>query len=132
MSVEKSALRKNNHKRGLDREIEEKLYYALRAEHGKVRQLQREQLKKQLEVELRPTSSVDLEGKEEVVTRHLRYAYNGFEVSVTPRKHRRIREEQGRDGRAEWREKELTPDRALRKMREEIKRRGGGLCLLAT
>ena len=114
MSVEKSVLRKNNHKRGLDREIEEKLYYAVRAEHAKVTQQQREQKKKQMEAEQLPTSPGDLEVKKEEVTGHLRYAYNGFDVLVTPRKHRQKNEAKGGEGRAEWKERERERESSRR------------------
>ena len=69
-----------------------------------------------------PNSVRDLEVKKKEDTGHLRYAYNGFEVLVTPRRHREKREADGRDGRASWRDRELTPDRALRKLRDKIKR----------
>ena len=99
MSVEKSALRKNNHKRGLDRDIEEKLYCAVRAEHAKVKQQQqREEKKKHMAAEQLPTSPGDLEVKKEEVTGHLRYAYNGFDVLVTPRKRRQKSEAKGEMG----------------------------------
>ena len=63
-----------------------------------------------------------MEVKKKEDTGHLRYAYNGFEVLVTPRRHREKREAEGRGGRAAWRDRELTPDRALRKLRDKIKR----------
>ena len=61
-------------------------------------------------------------GSEMCIRDSLRYAYNGFEVLVTPRRHREKREAEGREGRAAWRDRELTPDRALRKLRDKIKR----------
>ena len=45
-----------------------------------------------------------------------------LQVLVTPRSHRQKREAEGRDGSAAWRGREFTPVRALRKLRDKIKR----------
>ena len=63
-----------------------------------------------------------MEVKKEEDTGHLCYAYNVFEVLATPRSHRQKREAEGRDGSAAWRDRELIPVRALRKLRDKIKR----------
>ena len=51
VAVEKDALRGNNYNRARDRELEEKLYLALRAEHAKAKQERRAQQKKHLQAE---------------------------------------------------------------------------------
>ena len=122
VAVEKDALRNNKYKRARQRELEEKLYLAVRAAHAKAKQQQQAQKKKQMYAEQLPKTARDLEVKKKEESGHLRYAYNGFEVLATPRSHRQKREAEGRDGRAAWRDRELTPDRALRKLRDKIKR----------
>ena len=120
--VEKDALRNNQYKRAWEKELEEKLYLAVRAEHAKAKQRRQAEKKKHLQAEQLPKTARDLEVKKKEGTGHLRYAYNGFEVLVTPRRHREKRDAEGREGRAAWRDRELTPDRALRKLRDKIKR----------
>ena len=122
VAVEKDALRNDKYNRARDRELEEKLYLAVRAEHAKAKQRRQAEKRKQLQAEQLPQTARDLEVKKTEDTGHRRYAYNGFEVLVTPRRHREKREAEGRQGRAAWRDRELTPDRALRKLRDKIKR----------
>ena len=45
-----------------------------------------------------------------------------LQVLATPRSHRQKSEAEGRDGSAAWRDRELIPVRALRKLRDKIKR----------
>ncbi|MEC8278907.1 MAG: hypothetical protein VX026_14400, partial [Myxococcota bacterium] len=78
--VEKDALRNNQYKRAWEKELEEKLYLALRAEHAKAKQQRRAQQKKHLQAEQLPKTTRDLEVKKQESIGHLRYAYNGFEV----------------------------------------------------
>ena len=92
------------------------------AEHAKAKQRRQAEKKKQLQAEQLPKTARDLEVKKKEDTGHLRYAYNGFEVLVTPRRHREKSDAEGREGKAAWRDRELTPDRALRKLRDKIKR----------
>ena len=120
--VEKDALRNNQYKRAWEVELREKLYLAVRAEHAKAKQRRQAEKKKHLHAEQLPKTARDLEIKKKESNGHLRYAYNGFEVLVTPRNHREKHDAEGRDGRAAWREREPTPERALRKLRDKIKR----------
>ena len=60
-----------------------------------------------------PKVARDLEVKKVEPTGHFRYAYDGFDVLVTPRRHRPEQTAYPQ---------ELTPDRALRKLRAKIKR----------
>ena len=120
--VEKDALRNNHYKRAWEKKLQEKLYLAVRAEHAKAKQRRQAEKKKQLQAEQLPKTARELEVKKQESTGHLRYAYNGFEVLVTPRTHREKHDAEGREGRAAWRDRELTPDRALRKLRDKIKR----------
>ena len=98
--VEKNVLSKNEYKRAWEKELEEKLYLAMRAEHAKERQRRKAQKKKQLQVEQLPKTTGDLEVKKRESTGHLRYAYNGFEVLVTPRSHREKENVERQEGRA--------------------------------
>ena len=120
--VESDTLRTTNQSRAYGRETQEKLYLSVRAEHAKAKQRRQAEKKKMVQAEQLPKTSHDLEVKKKEDTGHLRYAYNGLEVLVTPRKHREKRDAEGREGKAAWRDRELTPDRALRKLRDKIKR----------
>ncbi len=122
VTVEKDALRNSKYKGARNRELEEKLYLAVRAAHAKAKQQQQAQKKKQTYAEQLPKTARDLEVKKKEDTGHLRYAYNGFEVLVTPRRHREKHEAEEREGRTAWRDRELTPDHALHKLRDKIKR----------
>ena len=94
--VEKDALRNNQYKRAWEVELREKLYLAVRAEHAKAKQRRQAEKKKHLQAEQLPKTARDLEVKKKECTGHLRYAYNGFEVLVTPRRHREKRDAEGR------------------------------------
>ena len=76
----------------------------------------------QMQADQLPKAARDLEVKKREDTGPLRYAYNGFEVLVTPRRHREKFAAEGRDAKVTWRDRELTPDRALRKLCDKIKR----------
>ena len=98
---------------GRAKETREKLYRAVRAEHAKAKKQRQVETKKKMHADQLPKAAHDLEVKKREDTGHLLYAYNGFEVPVTPRRYRPKFAAEGRDGRATWRERELTPDRAL-------------------
>ena len=93
--VEKAALHVKNNHRWYEKELDEKLYLALRAEHTKVKQRSREEKKKQLQTDQLPKNVGDLEVIKAEVTGELHYAYNGMEVVVTPRKDRKKYEADG-------------------------------------
>lgn len=108
-------------KRETEHRRDEKLYLALQAAHAKAKRqscadTKRNGLKSQL-----PQTINDLEVKRKASTGHLVYAFNNFEAPVTPRQLRQTPpEELSRTSQARLRES--TPERALRKLREKIKR----------
>ena len=112
---------KRTGKRDTEQRRNEKLYLALRAAHAKARRQSCAQAKRRgFELQL-PQTTGELEVKRRESTGHLVYAFNNFEAPVTPRKLRDTpHEEQSRWSQA--RRRESTPDRALRKLREKIKR----------
>ena len=121
-TVDKRALHAIKHKGVRSRSLDEQLYFAMRGAHSQARQRQGAQRRQQAYSEQLPKAARDLEVKKKEPSGHLRYAYNGFEVLVTPRRHRQAQAGEGcvRQDSASLRE--LTPDRALRKLRDKIKR----------
>jgi hypothetical protein len=99
----------------------EKLYCAMRAIHAKARRTSAKQQKQQCIDTQMPRKTTDLEVKRREPTGHLLYAFNNFEIPVTPRK---LRELPGEDPSSlvAARYREPTPERALRKLTEKIKR----------
>ena len=85
----------------------------MRAQIIKRRQEEAALRRKRLYDEQMPKVTRDLEVKKVEPTGHFRYAYDGIDVLVTPRKHRPEQTVYPQ---------ELTPDRALRKLRAKIKR----------
>ena len=78
-TVEKDALHGSTYKGARSKELEEKLYLAVRAAHAKAKQQQQAQKKKQMYAEQLPKTARDLEVKKKEESGHLRYAYNGLQ-----------------------------------------------------
>ena len=70
--VQKGALRNNSHKRAWDKELDEKLYLAMRAEHTKAKQQRQAEKKKRMQADQLPKNTRDLEIKKTEDTGHHR------------------------------------------------------------
>jgi endonuclease/exonuclease/phosphatase family metal-dependent hydrolase len=100
-----------------------KLYEKLRAEHIKHDKLIKKEARKKLVESNRPTKISELtrKGAAKGDNKKVVYAWQGFEVNVTPRTHRGELSEEASSLR-QTRAREFTPQRALRKMTEKVKR----------
>ncbi len=97
------------------------LYNALRGEHAKANRKTVLAARKKAAADQTPKAPGDLEVKGRRSASQLTYAWNGFEVAVTPREHRPALSE----GASAWkraRARETTPERALRKITDKVKR----------
>ena len=110
------------HGRGPSAWRDTQLYNALRGEHAKANRKANLASRRKMAEEQIPKTSGDLQVKaRKEDTGQLVYAWKDFEVPVTPREHRPTL----LGGESLWKQaraRETTPDRALRKITEKVKR----------
>ena len=127
----------SNHGREASAWRDTQLYNALRGEHAKANRKANLAARRKMAGEQTPKTPGDLQVKNRKEdTGQLVYIWKDFEVLVTPREHRTTLLE----GESQWKQaraRETTPDRALRKIIEKVKRnmakvaRGEGQTIVA-
>ena len=98
------------------------LYHALRGAHAKAKAKSREAARQQATLAAVPETCGEMAVKQKTPSGKLVYSWKGVEIDVTPRLLRQGVVEEGTSTWKRARVAEMTPERALRKMREQTKR----------